>query len=192
MSKTKDIIDSIKGYRIYLDHETPKTQRTDAKKEEFNVWIKESNLINVSESEGYQEINHSEQDEKTFTNLISKIKFDSITPLAEQIDQPIYSENLSEEWDDFTILDAHVYSFDDKTVNCDCLIDRERDLIEKRTFPRYLFDRLSKLEIGYLVWIKIRQKPGSIRIDVVDGKGLVNKEIFAQEKIWNGLEGFES
>lgn len=95
-----------------------------------------------------------------------------------------------EDWGPSISLDARIFHIDKETVGCDCLLDPEEMTFEKRIFPRQLFDHLFEPEIGRLVVIKIRTKNGSMRIDIMDGRGIVAPEKFELEEIWESLKDF--
>ena len=98
---------------------------------------------------------------------------------------------LTEQWDgDQNILHAHVYDVSDQTVGCDCIVDEETQLMEKRTFPRLIFDAIPNLKEGSLVIIDIKQKAGSIRIDIKNGKGIVDSQKFELEALIDSLKDF--
>lgn len=97
---------------------------------------------------------------------------------------------LTEQWDDQIMLHARVYEVSEQTVSCDCVVDEETQLIEKRTFPRLIFDTIPNLQEGSLVIIDIKQKAGSIRIDIKNGKGIVDPRKFELESLIDSLKDF--
>ncbi len=98
--------------------------------------------------------------------------------------------SLTEQWDDQIILHAHVYDVGGQTVGCDCIVDEETQLMEKRTFPRLIFDAIPNLKEGSLVIVDIKQKAGSIRIDIKNGKGIVDPQKFELEALIDSLKDF--
>ena len=103
----------------------------------------------------------------------------------------ISNENsLTEQWNDQIMLHARVYDVSEQTVSCDCVVDEETQLIEKRTFPRLIFDTIPNLEEGSLVIVDIKQKAGSIRIDIKNGKGIIDPQKFELESLIDSLKDF--
>ncbi len=62
--------------------------------------------------------------------------------------------------------------------------------MEKRTFPRLIFDAVPNLKEGSLVIVGIKQKAGSIRIDIKNGKGIVDPRKFELESLIDSLKDF--
>ncbi len=104
----------------------------------------------------------------------------------------LYQSSLfkPEQWESSISLDARVFHMDEKSVSCDCIIDPDENLFEKRIFPRQLFDHLFELSTGRFVVIKIRSKKGAMRIDITDGRGIVAPEKFEMEDMWESLKEF--
>lgn len=98
--------------------------------------------------------------------------------------------NISETWDSQIMLHAKVYAIDQQVVSCDCIIDEESRLMERRSFPRTLFDNLANLAEGSLVIVDIKQKAGSMRIDIKNGKGIVDAQKFEIEHLIDSLKDF--
>lgn len=96
----------------------------------------------------------------------------------------------TEKWTKHINLHARVYKTTRNEVYCDCITDRENQIFEKRVFPIFLFEGIEGLKENALVYIKIRQKQGAMRIDVVDGRGLVSPDEFSLKEKWNTLNGF--
>ena len=93
------------------------------------------------------------------------------------------SAEPSETWDNQIMLHARVYAIDQQVVSCDCIVDEESRLMERRSFPGTLFDNLSNLVEGSLVIVDIKQKAGSMRIDIKNGKGIVDAQKFEIEHL---------
>lgn len=85
---------------------------------------------------------------------------------------------LNEKWSNIINLQALIVSIDKDLIQCECLIDKENKLFETRTFPLIIFNTMKNLHIGQPILISIKSKPGSIRIDVNDGKSFVDKSLF--------------
>lgn len=133
-----------------------------------------------------------EKNETSPTISPSKIKYKEVGFDDDSFQNPqLYQNPFSvEQWEVSTSLDARIFQLDKKSVSCDCLVDPDERLFEKRIFPRQLFEHLFELEVGRLIIIKIRSKKGSMRIDVTDGRGIVAPELFELEELWNSLKGF--
>lgn len=86
--------------------------------------------------------------------------------------------NWEEKWDTVTNIPAKIIALDKKAIQCECVLDRQNFVFEKRIFPISLVSHLYELAIGGLLQISIKEKPGSMRIDIFNGEGLVNKDIF--------------
>jgi hypothetical protein len=96
----------------------------------------------------------------------------------------------TENWTKHINLHAKVYKVTKTEVYCDCIIDRENQIFEKRIFPLFLFEGIENVRENTLVYLKIRQKQGAMRIDVIDGRGIVSPSEFSLEDKWNSLKGF--
>ena len=147
--------------------------------------ISESTFPTIEEDEYY-----------SLNNYRDGVNFNKFAdPLAEGSnlkDVPLLVNTpLTEEWDGGqNILHAHVYDVSDQTVGCDCIVDEETQLMEKRTFPRLIFDAVPNLKEGSLVIVDIKQKAGSIRIDIKNGKGIVDPQKFELESLIDSLKDF--
>lgn len=93
----------------------------------------------------------------------------------------------SEKWSDVISVQSIIRAVSNTHVTVECLIDPVKTIFEVRAFPRPLFSNLSTVSAGTPVYIKLYNKPGSIRIDVFDGKGLVDTKLFDAELDWKDL-----
>ncbi|MFH4963886.1 hypothetical protein V8G69_02700 [Gaetbulibacter sp. M235] len=84
----------------------------------------------------------------------------------------------SETWASNEIIKSRIISSDDDYVYLDCILDIETMHFEQRQFHKSLFSNFKTLQTGGLVLIKLKSKPGSFRVDVYPGEGLVNPELF--------------
>ena len=94
----------------------------------------------------------------------------------------------NEKWTEDTQLKTRVYKIDrhQNLVFCDCLVlENEQNTYEKRAFPMYLFDNIDKLKEGSFVIVQIRTKTGAMRIDIRDGKGIVDASHFDLQDLWD-------
>ncbi len=118
-----------------------------------------------------------------FANLL--VKGDSLKDVSLSINTP-----LTEHWDDQIMLHARVYDVGEQAISCDCIVDEETQLMEKRTFPRLIFANVPNLKEASLVIVDIKQKAGSIRINIKNGKGIVDPQKFELESLIDSLKDF--
>jgi hypothetical protein len=93
----------------------------------------------------------------------------------------------SEAWEQSITLQARILEHNSEIISCECLINQENKEFELREFPAYLFANLN-LKSTEFVLIKLRQKPGSSRIDIYNGEKIINKSIFEINNLWDDLE----
>ncbi len=93
----------------------------------------------------------------------------------------------SEIWTKSFNLHARISKIAKTKVTCECVIDKENKLFESRTFPIILFDHLQNREIHHPVIVSIKTRPGSTRIDIRDGKNIVDLSIFDLSDGWKEL-----
>lgn len=82
-------------------------------------------------------------------------------------------------------LQGKIVRLTDDSVLCDCLLDPDNSIFEVRNFPKLLFENITDLYKLPYVYITIRTRPGTTRIDVRDGSKIVNKSFFEQKQIWD-------
>lgn len=92
-----------------------------------------------------------------------------------------------EKWRSTQYLEAMVSGIDESGIVLDCLIDGDELLFEERRFDREYFTHFHNLTIDSPIIIKIRRKPGTLRFDFLDGKGVVNTEAFKINDDWDSL-----
>ncbi|WP_417364460.1 hypothetical protein [Galbibacter sp.] len=142
-------------------------------------------------------VKNDEVDESSITKPnnnepIIPIKYGGITPINNNRENINYedSESIldnifrgrdfipSESWVSNEIIKARIVSSDNDSVYLDCIIDLETMYFELRQFHKSLFSNFKTLETGDLALIKLKSKPGSFRVDVYPGEGLVNANLF--------------
>lgn len=96
---------------------------------------------------------------------------------------------LNENWQKNETIQGKIINLNKNEVFVDCLIDLENKIFQNRTFPIYLFESLTNLKADKPVLIKTRLKPGSVRMDVYPGDGIVNLDLFTNEENWDSLRG---
>lgn len=94
----------------------------------------------------------------------------------------------AESWSKVTNLHSRIAQVTKSIVSCECLIDKENQIFEVRDFPKEMFTHFDSLFEGKLVLISLKTKPGSSRIDIHEGDGLVDKSLFDLEDEWKELE----
>ena len=72
-----------------------------------------------------------------------------------------------ETWNKVINLHSKIVQVTKESVSCECLIDKENQVFDTRTFPKELFSHLDTLAEGQLILINIKTKPGSSRIDIL-------------------------
>jgi hypothetical protein len=97
----------------------------------------------------------------------------------------------NEFWSTTINVNSKIIKTDNDFVICECLIDKENKIFEKRSFPRYLFNHIENVKTNPYVILSIKSKIGSTRIDVLNGSNLVDKNAFDLNDEWNKLEGYD-
>lgn len=93
----------------------------------------------------------------------------------------------AESWDETITLSARILQITTSTISCECIIDKENKEFEIRNFPKNLFSHLN-LDSTKFIIIKLKNKPGSMRIDIFNGDKIIDKSIFDTKDIWDDLE----
>lgn len=93
-----------------------------------------------------------------------------------------------ENWNKVINLHSKVAQITKDIVSCECLIDKENQIFEVRNFTKEMFSHLDNLFEGKLILVSIKTKPGSSRIDIHNGDGLVDENLFNLEDEWKDLE----
>lgn len=94
----------------------------------------------------------------------------------------------NENWDKTINVDSKIIYKDDNVVVCDCLVDKERNVFEKMSFPTNIFKHIVNISKSPYVILSIKSKTGSTRIDVVKGAELVDKKAFELREEWEKLD----
>lgn len=146
--------------------------------------------------EDYQKSSYHEKENEVGESIIHKQNtsnsYGEVTSVTEEPKNVNYedSEGLiknifrgrdfitSESWDSNELIKSRIVSSDNDSVYLDCIIDIETMDIQHREFPKSFFSNFKTLETGDLALIKIKSKPGSYRIDVFSGQGIINPELF--------------
>lgn len=140
-------------------------------------------------SEYYKDQKNKENDLDRF-NFKDKLDFDN--DVSQSIINQIFRNRgviANEQWVDVITIPSKVISIDEHQISCECSIDIDNDKFETRSFPKELFSNIPNLDINSPIFIKINYKPGSSRIDVLDGKGIVDMNIFELNSGWDKLKG---
>lgn len=95
---------------------------------------------------------------------------------------------LKENWEKEEFLHARVTLISENIIYVDCIIDKNLNIIENRAFDKIMFRNIPGLKVFSPVIINIKQKPGSIRIDIKNGKGIVEEKRFSIHEQWEILK----
>ena len=113
-----------------------------------------------------------------------------ITEIARRIlDQKGFVGN--DGWTASILVSGKIIKHNSDSVTCECITSLLKGTTEVRDFPSILFDHLKPLLEGYPVKIKVSQKKGSIRYDVIDGKNLGIEREFSDLVNWDELNDFK-
>lgn len=94
---------------------------------------------------------------------------------------------LNEDWANVENIPSRIVRVTELAVICECILDSEQRVYEMYSFSLGLFDHLHPLDHHKLIMIKISTKPGSSRIDIFDGKGIVDSRLFDLHDEWLDL-----
>jgi len=94
-----------------------------------------------------------------------------------------------ENWEKTINVNSKIIQSNSDYIICECLIDREKRIFEKRSFPKHLFEHIENIKKKPFVVLSIKTKIGSTRIDVIKGEHLVDKKAFELNEEWEKIEG---
>jgi ActR/RegA family two-component response regulator len=66
---------------------------------------------------------------------------------------------LLDKWDNITKIPAKVYDIEDDFITLNCMIDIERQIIVKKTFPKTIFKEFDNIEIDKSILVTIKERP---------------------------------
>lgn len=112
---------------------------------------------------------------KSITNGVDEA-FDAGTLALRVLDQKGIS--LNEKWDHIDTIHGIIRTVSVHAITVECMIDRDSLEFELNTFPRSLFTNLGEPLHGKPIILRLSTKPGSSRIDIVDGAGIISLENF--------------
>ena len=95
-----------------------------------------------------------------------------------------------EKWDKTIMISARVSKILDDVVHCECILSKEYEKVELRSFPKLLMSNINPLKVGAPLKIKISVKAGSTRTDIIDGKGLGIEDEFKLLDEWDELSNY--
>ena len=160
-------------------------EKTDHSKKTQGLGLFIENYIQIPENFFYKEEIDEEQ------NLLNKHKNECFNI---ESSESFFNETckhreifLNEKWDIIENIHGVVINFNETNIHIDCLIDRERNIFQHRSYPIYLFRNIENLSVSSSVIIKAKMKNGSLRIDTYKGEGIVNKELFKLNSNWDNL-----
>jgi len=147
--------------------------------------IKDVEIIgDIEKLESSEQFFSDEEILQIFSNI--DIEYIDIDPLSQQI---FTSKNviLKEDWESIINLPSRFIEGDDYLITCESIIDVENRIFETKKYPIDLFQHLLPLEYCDPILIKLSSKPGSYRLDVYNGKGLVDLSLFNLKDGWEDL-----
>jgi hypothetical protein len=95
---------------------------------------------------------------------------------------------MNEKWARSQTIQSKVVNVTDDSVFLDCLVDVDSLKFQHRKFPKELFVDIRDLGPGKLIIIKSKSKPGSSRLDVYSGEGIVPENLFKPSSNWESLK----
>lgn len=98
---------------------------------------------------------------------------------------------INEKWENSYTLSGRIISTNEQFVICETILDNETKKTQVRTYPFKLFEHLPIIEKGRTVKIKINEKAGSFRYDIIDGSNMGIEKEFDEIDVWSQLEGYE-
>lgn len=88
-----------------------------------------------------------------------------------------------EVWNKITNIPSRVVDIKQNFVYCECVTDRQNQVFETRIFDKSHFSHIENLIIGKPILIRTKEKPGAIRIDIIEGENLVDLRLFEVEDL---------
>ncbi len=146
----------------------------------------ESCVMEVSSKTELQDVSSEEEKKDDIKNTTNYRTWET-TYIAELFKNKGFIAN--EHWEKTININSRIAKYDNDYVICECLIDKENQVFEQRSFPRYLFDHIENLNLKPYVLLSIQSKIGSIRINVLKGDNLVDKKAFELKDEWDNLDG---
>lgn len=98
---------------------------------------------------------------------------------------------LNEKWDNSYLLSGRINALSENFVSCETIIDKVHKETQIRNYPIKQFAHLPFLKVGKTVKIKINEKPGSFRIDIIDGSNTGIEKEFESMQNWDQLNDFK-
>lgn len=98
---------------------------------------------------------------------------------------------VNEKWENSYLLSGRISAVTKDFIECETIVDKNAKKTQLRKYPINLFMHLPLQKVGSTVRIKINEKKGSFKIDVIDGSNMGIEKEFEDISIWNELEGFE-
>ncbi|MFH0756353.1 MAG: hypothetical protein V2B15_03600 [Bacteroidota bacterium] len=137
------------------------------------------------------EVDLEKENEEPTEDLIASTEIGRDYPNFNYMEELIKTRGFinNEGWEKTININSRILHRGDKKVICECLIDKENKRFERMSFPSNIFSHLDKSIKNPYVMLSISSKPGSTRIDVLKGDGLVDIEAFKLKDKWEKLEG---
>lgn len=148
----------------------------------YELQNNETSIVNV---------NNLTASKTEFDKQILQIDLDRNVTMINRFETQVGISNI-ENWSFQEYLSGRIINVNDKFIECECLISRDNSIFQIRSFEKSLFDNLKNAVQNSFVKIKLSQKPGSQRIDVIDGSGLgIEKDFEVKDDIWSGIKELE-
>lgn len=167
----------------------------------FGLWSKLINekFVNETSEKDFLKLSESKSTEYFGSDKITleSEDFMNLPFIKKSVIEDIKSEGnlvaqrgviLKEAWLNEFNIPSRIVAVSKDIVQCECVIDADEKVFETRAFPKVVFEHLPNLEKNRTVMVSIKSKKGSIRIDVVDGKGLVDEKLFYMDDPWTNVK----
>lgn len=92
-------------------------------------------------------------------------------------------------WSEMENIPSMIVSTGPSEVVMDCLVSEERLQFEQRTFPRRFLENRVPVEVGQLVYVRYRMRPGEVRFTFERGDGLFSSDLFRSGQGLESLRG---
>lgn len=161
--------------QLTLEHELSDVDHLDRNRDEILKFSSENESILTNVNTRKREVEVSEFDKKELDIFAQLFR-----------NQGGYKK---EKWSSEATIQSKVVKLNDNCVFVDCLINRESKKFELREYPIILFNHIENLKVGSPILVRIGMKEGSAKIDIYDGRGVVDLALFSLNDEWEKLRG---
>lgn len=156
----------------------------------------ESTEIDIDNKSRNEVLNFSSETKSILTNINTKKREVEVSDFdKDELD--IFTQlfrnkggYIKEKWTVEATIQSRIVKITADVIFVDCLINKESKIFELREYPVILFSHIEKLNIGSPVLIRIGMKRGSSKIDVYDGRGVVDLALFTLNDEWEKLRDY--